>query len=503
MNAYPIFRLAISLAAGIFFAETFRTDFGVFSVLLLLLLLIGLGYLLKQQSFQNRWLFGAGVSAFMFVVGMMLTENEWRKVEVDWPDKSDVYRGIVQEVPQAKPKTYQCRVELEDGRHIWIYLPKDSASVAVEIGDELLFDAHIEVPYASYLYYRGISGTAYVPRGAWEKTSRVAALTLKQKALSFREKMIQKYKQWGVGDEQMPVLCALTLGYKGDLDKQTRDAYSVAGISHVLALSGMHIGILWLLLDFLLKPLVVLRLGWLRSLLITGILWGFAFVVGLEASVVRAVWMCMLAELGRLSGSRPLSIHTLSIAAFFMLMYHPFYLFDVSFQLSFVAVASILLLYPILFKVLSPKNRLMRWGWGVTAMSVAAQLGTAPLVMYYFSNFSVYFLMANLAVSVLVPLILYVAVLMVVFAPLSSIQQGIVWCLNGLVDGLNGLAECTSGLPGATFSLQGFGVMEVLTFYTLLLFVVLFAKDRRPKWLISALVALFSMLALRLFVLCR
>jgi competence protein ComEC len=156
-----------------------------------------------------------------------------------------------------------------------------------------------------------------------------------------------------------------------------------------------------------------------------------------------------------------------------------------------------------LFKVLSPKNRLMRWGWGVTAMSVAAQLGTAPLVMYYFSNFSVYFLVANLAVSVLVPLILYVAVLMVVFALLSSIQQGIVWCLNGLVDGLNGLAECTSGLPGATFSLQGFGVMEVLTFYTLLLFVVLFAKDRRPKWLISALVALFSMLALRLFVLCR
>ena len=301
----------------------------------------------------------------------------------------------------------------------------------------------------------------------------------------------------------MPVLSALTLGYKGDLDKQTREAYSVAGISHVLALSGMHIGILWLLLDFLLKPLVVLRLGWLRFLLITGILWGFAFVVGLEASVVRAVWMCMLAELGRLSGSRPLSINTLSIAAFFMLMYHPFYLFDVSFQLSFVAVASILLLYPLMVKAFSPKNRLMRWGWGVTAMSVAAQLGTAPLVMYYFSNFSVYFLMANLVVSVLVPLILYVAVLMVVFAPLPSIQQGIVWCLNGLVDGLNGLAECTSGLPGATFSLQGFGVMEVLTFYTLLLFVVLFAKDRRPKWLISALVALFSMLALRLFVLCR
>ena len=502
MNAYPIFRLAISLAAGIFFAETFRTDFGVFSVLLLLLLLLGLGYLLKQHSYQNRWLFGAGVSAFMFVTGVMLTEHEWRKVEAEWPDKPNTYRGIVQEVPQEKPKTYQCRVELEDGKHIWMYLPKDSVSATMEMGDELLFYARVELPYASYLYHRGISGTAYVPTGSWEKKSRVAILTLKQKALSFRERMIRKYKEWGVDEEQIPVLSALTLGYKGDLDKQTRDAYSVAGISHVLALSGMHIGILWLLLDVVLKPLAILRLGWMRLLFIPGVLWSFAFVVGLEASVVRAVWMCMLAELGRLSGSRPLSINTLSIAAFFMLMYQPFYLFDVSFQLSFVAVASILLLYPLMVKTVSPKNRLIRWGWGVVVMSVAAQLGTAPLVMYYFSNFSVYFLMTNLVVSVWVPLILYAAVLMVVFAPLPSIQQGIVGCLNGLVNGLNVLAEWTSALPGASFSLQGFGVMEVFAFYALLLFGALFIKDRSPRWLICALVALIGLLALRLSVLC-
>ena len=343
MNTYPIFRLAIALAAGILFANTYWTGNMTWQIGILLSLLLALGCLLRKPSYAGRWLFGAGTSCFMFLVGVVLTGHAWKEVEMDWSPSKQVYKGVLVESLVEKPKTFQCRVRTS-GKEVLLYLPKDSLSALLKPSDGLLFRAKMEENYARYLYYDGISGTAYVPANAWKKTSCESLDDWKTSALRVREWVIGKYRQWGIGEEELPVLSALTLGYKGDLDKETREAYSVAGIAHVLALSGMHIGIIWFLLR------------WLKGGLVIPLLWAFAFIVGLEPSVVRAVVMCMLMELGRLSGSKVFSMNTLSVAAFFMLLYNPFYLFDVGFQLSFVAVASILFFYPLSFAFLSFKN---------------------------------------------------------------------------------------------------------------------------------------------------
>ena len=168
--------------------------------------------------------------------------------------------------------------------------PKDSASASLGVADELLFKARIESPkenndsldfdYATNLYHHGVSGTAYVPANAWINKGQVQDKTWKQEALLFRERLLEKYREWGVEAERLPVLAALTLGHKGDLDKETRASFSVAGVSHVLALSGMHIGIIWFLLDGLMRLFMRRRLGWLRWLLVTSVLWAFAFEIG-------------------------------------------------------------------------------------------------------------------------------------------------------------------------------------------------------------------------------
>ena len=437
-------------------------------------LLLVLGALLRKPSYAGRWLFGAGTSCFMFLVGVVLTGHAWKEVEMDWSPSKQVYKGVLVESLVEKPKTFQCRVRTS-GKKVLLYLPKDSLSVLLKPGDELLFRAKVEENYARYLYYDGISGTAYVPANAWKKTESESLNDWKTSALRVREWLIGKYRQWGIGEEQMPVLSALTLGHKGDLDKETREAYSVAGISHVLALSGMHIGIIWFLLR------------WLKGGLVIPLLWAFAFIVGLEPSVVRAVVMCMLMELGRLSGSKVFSMNTLSVAAFFMLLYNPFYLFDVGFQLSFVAVASILLFYPSLYHAFSFKHKLARWTWGILCVSMAAQLGTAPLVMYYFSNFSVYFLMTNLVTSVLVPFIIYGAVLLVMAMPFPELQRYVAMMLNGLVSGLNSSAKWVSGLPHATFSFSVLHSIEIIVFYGMLGVWLMYARNRRRKWLIRGL----------------
>lgn len=490
MNTYPIFRLTIALVAGIIFANTYWTEIMTWQIGILLSILLALGCLPKNPSYAGRWLFGAGIFCFMFFVGVFLTGYAWKKVKADWSSTKEFYKGRLVESLVEKPKTYQCRVKTK-GKEVVLYLPKDSLSASLKPGDEMLFYTRMEENYAKYLYYDGISGTAYVPADAWKKMKSSKPNNLRTSALCFREWIIEKYRQWGIGERQLPVLSALTLGYKGELDKETREAYSVAGISHVLALSGMHIGIIWFLLR------------WLKGGMLIPLLWGFAFMVGLEASVIRAVVMCMLMELGRLSGSKVFSMNTLSVAAFFMLLYNPFYLFDVGFQLSFIAVASILLFYSPMCSIFSFRYKLVRWTWGTLCVSMAAQLGTAPLVMYYFSNFSVYFLLTNLLASVLVPLIIYGTVMLIVMIPFPECQSYVVKWLNIFVDGLNDLAEWVSELPHATFSLSILNPLEMIVFYVMLGAWLIYARNRKRKWLIRGLFFTTSLLMLHLsFLLC-
>ena len=506
-----MFRLVIPLAAGIFFADTFRLEIGEWPVTLMLSLLVLLGVLLKVSPYRWRWMFGAGVGVFLFLTGWMLVGHAWNRVKVDWPSESLVYRGVLKDSPIAKANSYRCHADVS-GKDVWLYFPKDSLSASLRVGDGILFRARIASPsnkdslqtfdYARYLYHHGISGTGFVSSMAWEKVE-VADKNLKREALGIRERILEKYKEWGINEEVFPVLSALTLGYKGELDKDTRESYSAAGISHVLALSGMHVGIVWLLLDGMLSLLMRKRLKWLKCCLVVAALWMFAFVVGLEASVVRAVVMCMLMGLGSLSGSRPLSMNTLAIAALCMLLYHPFYLFDVSFQLSFVAVASIWLFYPVFSEGLFVKNRLGRRLWGVMSVSMAAQLGPAPLVMYYFSGISVWFVLANLVVALLVPFIIGGSILMVVMAPFAGIQVYVVQGLNLLVAGLNLVADYTARLPFATWAVDGMEVVEVVACYVVLAFGWMLWKTRIRRWLIRLLGAVACLLAFHLFVLMK
>ena len=505
MKAYPILRLTIFLAAGIFFAEYFRIETGIYSAVVLFVLLGGLGVFLRRP--KNHWIYGIGISLFMFLVGWTLTEHEWKKVKVDWPVSELVCKGVIQETPLEKQRTYQCRVKMEH-KEVLLYLPKDSLSASLMIGDCLSFRTRIHAPkssdevsdfdYAQYLYHKGISGTAYVPADDWRKEKAVSNRTWKQEALLFRECLLKKYRQWGIGEQQLPVLAALTLGYKGGLDSETREAYSAAGISHVLALSGMHIGIVWFLLNGVLGRFLRKRLEWLRWAIVTIALWAFAFVVGLEPSVVRAVLMCMCFGLGRLAGVRPMSVNTLAVAAFFMLLYQPFYLFDVGFQLSFVAVLSILLFYPLVYACIPVKSRLMRLLWGTTAVTLSAQVGTSPLVMYYFSDVSACFLVTNLVASILVPLIVYLAVLAFFMSPVSLFQLWVIKLLDECVVVLNRMAEWSGGLPFATFSLGRLEVIEVLVMYVTLALCWIYWKSRRRKWVIWILASCVCLLGLHL-----
>lgn len=157
------------------------------------------------------------------------------------------------------------------------------------------------------------------------------------------------------------------------------------------------------------------------------LLWGFAFFTGFSPSVVRSVTMLSVLAAADVFGRQTLSLNTLAIAAWMMLLVSPAWLFDIGYQLSFFAVASVLLIHRPLYRMLPVKGWVGKYVWGLMSVSVAAQLGTAPLVMFYFSRFPVYFLLANLVVIPLVTIILYAAVLML-FLTFFALAQ--VWVIR-------------------------------------------------------------------------
>ena len=203
------------------------------------------------------------------------------------------------------------------------------------------------------------------------------------------------------------------------------ETYSVSGASHVLALSGLHIGFLYALLLFVLRPLWRRwrRLKPLLLLLLVLFLVSFAFFTGLSSSVVRSVVMFSLLAFAGLQPEKPLTLNTLAATAFLMLLCKPIWLFDVGFQLSFMAVLGIFLFYPLIDSLFVVRNKIVAYLWNIISLSLAAQLATLPLILYYFGTFPVYFLLSNLVVAPIAVFILSATLLALALGGVSCSRK--------------------------------------------------------------------------------
>jgi competence protein ComEC len=262
--------------------------------------------------------------------------------------------------------------------------------------------------------------------------------------LEQRAKLLDRLSESGVDGSAYAVVAAMALGDKSQLTRELRDAYTISGASHILALSGLHLGIIYTLLSLLLS-----RRRWqmVSQIVIIVSIWLFVFLVGLSASVVRSAVMVSIYALLSLGHRDKLSVNTLAFAAIVMLLFNPMALFDVGFQLSFMAVLTILLFYPLLESLWSQPflldYRLFRWLWTMLSVSCAAQIGVAPLIAYYFGRISCYFLLANLVVVPAAALILYLSLAVLLIPSLA-------YLLIYIVDTLNQLLVSIAALPGAS-----------------------------------------------------
>lgn len=418
------------------------------------------------------------IAVSMVLLGILLMVRDRAALAVSWPDGEVVCEAVVVSEPIEKPKTMAVDILLaQGGRKLKCYLHKDERSRRLRIGDGLRIRSRIEpnrewrrgtFSYRRFLEVHGFTGQTYVAGWNWAK-ARVSlhGLSYLQRTellcLRYRSRLLKRLSAHGLKDDQYAVVAAMALGDRSALTRELREAYAVSGASHVLALSGLHLGIIYSLLSLL---VVGRRWRVVSRLLLVVSIWAFVFLVGLPASVVRAAVMLTAYALLSLGHRSRMSVNTLSFAAMAMLVVNPLSLYDVGFQMSFMAVLAILVLVPIADAVLPPdllmRHRLLRWLWTMAAISCAAQAGTAPLIAYYFGRFTPYFLLTNLVVIPAATLILYLS-LAVLLVP------QVAYLLIYIVGRLNAVLLYIAALPGASIGGLRPSAVQVAMAYVVML----------------------------------
>lgn len=305
-------------------------------------------------------------------------------------------------------------------------------------------------------------------------------------AAALRQSLLSRLEALHLDQNSRDVLGAMLLGDTTTLDREIRMQFSITGVAHILSVSGFHVAVICGFFSFLLKPLPsngVFR--WIKYMATMLLLWGFTLVSGLAPPSVRSALMLSFFLTGQVINRSTDGYNTLAASAFIMLVYNPFYLFDIGFQLSYIAVWFILLLHKPLEQLLDVRNPLLAEPYGWIVVSVAAQAGTSFLCMYYFSQFPTLFLLTNLPFSFVSMLLLPVGLVYMLLPPSFPGINFLGWLLEQMMTFLMYIVESFSIFPWATFIIP-FDIWDLILAYLSLFLLVFFIYRKRPLYLLLA-----------------
>lgn len=469
----PFFRFLLFLAAGIVLFQFVRLPAvaiaGIASV-------AGIGlitdfFLIKKDiHYRFRWIFG--FATFLILLAAGYTSSlifEKQHVFNELNDRK-IYEVELRSAPVEKERSFMSKVRLirkyESGKekhcsgNAIIYLQKDSAASELIIGDRLLIEAEFQRPdgvqnpggfdYANYLKRQGINATAYIPAEKWRKNGENIHFNLLRLADRSRNLLLNIYRKFGINGDEFAVLAALTLGYTDALQPDLLKSYSATGATHILSVSGLHVGIVYAVIFFLLGFLSKTRSGRIiRAVIVSLFIWMYAFLTGLSPAVMRAALMITFVAAGTCSDKKSQTVNTVLISAFLLLLLNPNLLFNIGFQLSYSAVLSIVFFQPKISKLLFVKNSFLKKVWDLTAVSIAAQIGTAPFALYYFQQFPNYFLLTNYVAIPISTVIIYLAMALLFLSKVPLLSSAIAYALKWTTWFMNFLIEKIQDIPGS------------------------------------------------------
>ena len=471
----PFVRLLFALASGIVvfqYWDIFKITRLVWLFIALILIAWSFWIWKSRQAYRLRWLFGAGIFILLFLWGFQLAESADQKSIFPCLNTKAIFVATLSETPVEKPNSLTCKllvISMYDSINFVkinapaiLYVEKYDRAKSLKKGDSLLLRTTFQRPsrplnpesfnYAAFLQRKGIGATAYVSAQEWLCTGNHQKFSLMSLAEASRNYLLQLYRKIELSKNEMAVLSALTLGYKDELEPELREDFSYAGVMHILAVSGLHVGVIYMMLQLIFSIAFRRAKSKLLSTLFTlCALWLYAFMTGLPPSVIRATTMFSLVAIGTTLNRKSQIYNTISVSAFIILLGNPNLLFDVGFQLSYTAVIGIVYFQPKINSLFKVKHRKLKWLTDLMIVSLAAQIGTLPLSLYYFHQFPNYFLVTNIIVIPLASMIIYLAIGFLILSPLpflaaipAFILKLSLWLLNAIVGFVHDLPHVVS-----------------------------------------------------------
>ena len=444
---FPIFRVTIWFVLGIIFSTYIQFSWKIVCCSLAIAIAAFAFYFLQaQKTMKQQPSFAICLYFIFLLLGQLTTiahndsfhKNHYINQASNF-DKMHVFKIVILEKLKnsANYSRYFARIidvdnKKQEGK-ILLNFKKDAVNIPFKIGsilrvsDQLLRNFKPNNPnqfdYGKYLETKNIFAQIFT-EASNVKISKIAKNNIWSYTAKFRDKIIGNLEKSGFKKEELAVITALILGQQQDISKEVLQDYQYAGAVHILSVSGLHVGFILLFITFLLKPLPKNKTGNLiRLITVLVSLWLFALVAGLAPSVLRSATMFSFVAIGLFLNRETNIYHSLVVSLFLILLFEPLFLFDIGFQLSYIALFFILWLQPMLKTWWQPKNKIIEYFWDIITVSFAAQIGAMPLSIYYFHQFPGLFFVTNLVLIPCLVLIMALGVLLMLLAYFNYIPM--------------------------------------------------------------------------------
>ncbi len=510
----PILTATLAVLVGILSTSFFTVPIvWVWIAILFLLISLIIYNRLAYMSQVASLLFGLTLIALFFFIGILsVYRADPLRVQTHYihqpTQKPQTLLFSIEEV--LKPSRYHHKYivalyqldSLKSTGKLLLNINKDSINKLPSIGEWYYArSAIVDVPipknpyqfdYGAYLKRNHIYGQIYIKHHELLLTSHTSKGS-KVWASRFRESVLKKLNNYSFTKSQLAIMQALLLGQRQDIDTEINVQYARAGMMHILAVSGLHVGIILLLLRLSTRLISGYRLRWVRSGVIIIAIWCFACITGGSPSVLRAATMFSFLELGTALGGKKESHNAVIFSALILLLIDPSLLYHIGFQLSYIAVIAILWIQPWLYRFYTPHNYILRILWGTITVTVAAQLGVLPLSIFYFHQLPGLFLISNSVILPFLGILISIGVIILILASLDILPDILAMYYGKTIDMLNSFIAWVASQDTFIVSHISLSLSVMLSYYlVIVLCISILQKYRFQKCILLAIVIITS-----------